>query len=197
MDKRTAHRWPLLLSITAGIFFALGSFWLVQVMQRGDGQIDPAAAGNEPDYIVEKFSFVRMAPDGKPRYLFYGARLTHRPLGDVSDVEQPMLQSMTPGQPAMTVKANTARIRHEENEVDLTGKVDVFRPASPTTQLLRMKTEALTVYPDEERMASSARVDMALGANTITGVGMKADNAARQVQFSSRGQIIIPPKAAR
>ncbi len=196
IDKRTAHRWPLLISITVGIFLAFGSFWLVQVMNRED-QIDAAAAGNEPDYIVEKFSFVRMTAEGTPRYLFYGAKLTHRPLGDVSDVEQPMLQSMAPGQPPMTVKANTARIRHQENQVDLVGKVDVFRPASPATRLLRMKTEALTVFPDEDRMQSNTRVDMALGAATITGVGMKANNATRQVQFASRGQIIVPPKAAR
>ena len=197
MDKRTAHRWPLLVTITLGIFFALGSFWLLQVMQRGDGKIDAADAGNEPDYIVEKFSFVRMTPEGKPRYLFYGAKLTHRPLGDISDVERPMLQSMTPGQVPMTVKANTARLRHAENQVDLVGKVDVFRPASLDTRQLHMTTEALTVFPDEERMQSNARVDMALGAATISGVGMKANNATRQVQFASRGQIVVPPKAAR
>ncbi len=197
MDKRTAHRWPLLLSITAGVFFALGSFWLLQVMQRDDASIYPDAPGNEPDYIVEKFSFVRMTPEGTPRYLFYGAKLTHRPLGDVSDVEQPMLQSMAPGQPPMTIKSLKARIRHQENQVDLLGKVDIHRPASPGTRLLHMKTEALTVFPDEDRMASNARVDMALGAATITGVGMQANNATRQVRFASRGQIIIPPKAAR
>lgn len=197
MDKRTAHRRPLLLTIVAGVFLALGSFWLLQVMQRGDDALDPAAAGNEPDYIVEKFSFVRMTPEGKPRYLFYGAKLTHRPLGDVSDVEQPMLQSMAPGQETMTIKSQTARIRHQENTVDLVGKVDVHRPASGATRELRMKTEALTVLPDEERMESAVRVDMALGAATITGVGMKANNATRQVQFAGRGQIIVPPKAAR
>lgn len=197
MDKRTAHRWPLLITITVGLFFALGSFWLVQVMQRGDGQIGPAAASNEPDYIVEKFSFVRMTPEGKPRYLFYGAKLTHRPLGDVSDVEQPILRSMAPGQALMTVKANGARIRHAENQVDLAGKVDVYRPAFAATHLMHMTTDSLTVFPDEDRMQSSERVDMVLGANTITGVGMKANNAARQLQFASRGQIVIPPRAAR
>ena len=197
MDKRTAHRWPLLITITVGIFLALGSFWLVQVMQRGDGQIDPDAAGNEPDYIIEKFSFVRMTPEGKPRYLFYGAKLTHRPLNDVSDVAQPMLQNMAPGEKPMTIRAQTARIRHQENQVDLIGKVDVHRPASPQTRELHMTTEALTVFPDEDRMESNQRVDMALGAATISGVGMKANNATRQVQFASRGQIIVPPKAAR
>jgi lipopolysaccharide export system protein LptC len=167
------------------------------VIQNGDGGINADAPASEPDYIVEKFSFVRMTPEGAPRYLFYGAKLTHTPLGDVSDVQNPMLQSMTPGHPPLTIKAQTARIRHQENEVDLLGKVDIHRPASPTTRVLHMTTEALTVYPDEERMASDQRVDMALGAATVTGVGMQANNATRQVQFAKRGQIIIPPKAAR
>jgi lipopolysaccharide export system protein LptC len=197
MDKRVAHRWPLLITITIGVFLAFGSFWLVQIMQRGDGQIDAAAAGSEPDYIVEKFSFVRMTPEGTPRYLFYGAKLSHRPLGDVSDVEQPMLQSMAPGQAPMTIKSQTARILHQQNQVELAGKVDIHRPPSAAARELHMKTEALTVFPDEDRMASTERVDMALGAATITGTGMKANNATRQVEFASRGQIIIPPKAAR
>jgi lipopolysaccharide export system protein LptC len=197
MDKRTAHRWPLLITITVGVFLAFGTFWLADVMQRTDEQLDAQAAGNEPDYIIEKFSFVRMTPDGKPRYLLYGDKLMHRPLGDVSDVSAPLLQNMAPGQAPMTIKAQSARILHQQKQVDLQGKVEISRPGSDTARALHMRTEALTVFPDEERMQTSARVDMALGASTISGVGMQANNATRQLAFSSRGQIVIPPKAAR
>lgn len=197
MDKRTAHRWPLLITITLGIFLAAGSYWLVEVMQRADDKIDADAAGNEPDYIIEKFSFVRMTPEGKPRYLLYGEKLAHRPLSDVSEVTQPLLQNMAPGQAPMTIKSQSARILHQQSQVELFGKVDIHRPAAPGTRELHMTTEALTVFPDEERMESSARVEMALGAATISGVGMKANNATRQLAFTSRGQIVVPPKAAR
>lgn len=196
MHKRTAHRWRLLGTLLAGTFFAFGSFWMLQVMERGD-EFSPGVASSEPDYIVEKFSFVRMSPEGKPRYLFYGAKLTHLPLGDASDVEQPVLKSLVPDAPPMTIVAERARIHHDENKVDLLGKVNIERPASPTSRYLRLTTDALTVFPDEDRMQSDRKVTMMLGASTVTGTGMLANNATRQIDLGSRGQIVIPPKAAR
>lgn len=194
--KRTAHRWPLLAMITAGVFLAAGSFWLVQVMNRPDVDFNPDDVGDEPDYIIEKFSFVRMTPDGKPRYLFHGERLTHRPQSDVSIVERPILKNLTPGAPPMTARANSARIRHQDNEVDLLGKVDISRPASPTTRAMQMQTEALTVLPDEDRMKTDRQVKMTMGSATITGMGMQANDATRQITMG-RGRMVYPPPAAR
>lgn len=195
--QRTAHRWRLLLTILAGTFLASGTFWLLQVMQRSDQDLSAAANKNEPDYIVEKFSLVRMTPEGKPRYLFYGAKLTHLPVDDTSSVEQPIMQNMTPGEAPMTINAMRARIYHGQDRVDLLGKVDVNRPASAASRGMRLRTEALTIHPDEERMETSAKVTMNMGAATIVGTGMRANNATRQLDFASRGQIIYPPKAAR
>ena len=195
--QRTAHRWRLLITITLGTFLACGSLWLLQVMQREDqaGGMDPSKA--EPDYIVEKFSFVRMTPDGQPRYLFYGAKLTHRPLGDVSEVERPIMRNMAPGQQPMTISAQQARIRHQQSEVDLMGKVDVVRPASPTAQFMHLKTEAMTIFTDEDRMTSNTPVQLTLGAATATGSGMAANNATRQIDIKGRGHMEFPPAGAR
>jgi lipopolysaccharide export system protein LptC len=195
--QRTAHRWRLLLTILAGTFLACGTFWLLQVMQRGDQDLSAAANQNEPDYIVEKFSLVRMTPEGKPRYLFYGAKLTHLPIDDTSSVERPIMQNMIPGAATMTINATRARIFHGQDRVDLVGKVDIHRPDSATSRGMRLRTEALTIFPDEERMESSQKVQMMMGTTTVTGTGMKADNASQQLDVAGRGQIIIPPKAAR
>jgi lipopolysaccharide export system protein LptC len=197
MHKRTAHRWRILLTMTAGVFFAAGSFWLLQVMQRDDGDISASASRDEPDYIVEKFSFVRMAANGQPHYLFYGDKLTHLPANDASDVEKPVLKTIVPGQPTMTVTSKKARIFHAEDKVELSGAVDIQRPQSPSSRYLHLQTEALTVFPDEDRMESDQKVSMMLGTATVTGVGMQANNATRQIDFSSKGHIVYPPKAAR
>ena len=55
----------------AAVFFAFGSFWLMQVMRGGD-DVRNVNAGNEPDYIVDNFSFVRMSETGQPRYVISG-----------------------------------------------------------------------------------------------------------------------------
>ncbi len=194
---RTAHRWRLLATIMVGIFVACGSFWLLQVMLRSDPDLAVNAAKGEPDYIVDKFSFVRMTAQGQPHYLFYGAKLTHHPDDDTSEVELPMVKNMTPGAAPMNISAQRGRIRHAEGQVDLLGKVDVLRPALGSVKSLHITTEALTVFPDEDRMQSDQKVVVMLGSTTVTGTGMRANNATRQLDFASRGQIVFPPKAAR
>jgi lipopolysaccharide export system protein LptC len=195
-NKRTAHRWSLISLMLGGTFLALGSFWLVQVMQ------DPEAPGanpksSEPDYIVENFSYVRMGPTGQPRYLVSGARLAHRPDVDVSDIDKPVMVSMTTDRPHMTVTAATARVLHAQNQIDMAGNVDARRPGSATTQALRIRSEALTALPDDEIIKTDQAVNISLGASTLTGVGMLANNATQTLHVASRGQIISPPRQSR
>jgi lipopolysaccharide export system protein LptC len=195
MHKRTAHRWRIIALIVAGVFGALGSFWLLQVMLYDGLGIRPGAPGNEPDYIVEKFSFVRAAKTGQARYIVSGARLTHRPLGDVSDVERPVMQSLSSERAPMLVRSERARIEHLSNTVHLSGNVNLDRAAKGESQALKLKTQALTVLADEDRMETDQPVEMTLGASVVTSTGMKANNATGQVQLLNRVHITYPPVA--
>jgi lipopolysaccharide export system protein LptC len=192
--KRTAHRWNLILSVTGAFTVAAASFWLMQLMTQGVDSIGADPNKNEPDYIVEKFSIVRMSETGQPRYIISGDKLSHRPIGDWSDVEKPLVQNLEPGRPPMTIKAQRARILHARDEVHLEGQVRIEREASPTSTRMRLATEGLTVYPDEDRMETALPVHMIVGASTVTGTGLKIDNAARTLHSPSRGQIVSPPK---
>ena len=197
VNKRTAHRWRLLPIMLGGVFCAFGSFWLLQAMQHQDVDARLGGPMTEPDYIVENFSFVRMTENGQPRYVVSGKRLEHIPLGDVSNVEKPVVQGTTPGRPRITMHADSARIFHAEDRVDLLGNVDVQRPATPDTEALRVRTEALTVLPDEEIIKTDKPIDMQLGEATVRGTGMVANNATQQVHLASRGQIVYPPRQER
>lgn len=197
MHKRSAHRGRLVLTITVGSLIAAGSFWMVELLNRVDPRLDPDAFKGEPDYIVEKFSVVRMTETGQPRYLLSGAKLTHHPVDDTSEVDQPLLKNVAPGSPPVTIRAKTARIAHGENRVELLGAVDIDRPAFPDTAPMRLQTETLTVFPDEDRMHTDAPVRMTSGAAAVSGIGMQANNATRELQLKSRVQITYPPKTAR
>jgi lipopolysaccharide export system protein LptC len=196
VNKRTAHRWRLLALMLVAVFFAFGSFWLVQVM-RGDDDVHRVDVGNDPDYIIDNFSFVRMSEAGQPRYVISGERLTHRPADNTSLIDKPVVQSMSPDRPRMTITANTAHVNQEQNQIDLAGNVDITRPAGKTTQPLRIRTEALTVLPDEDIAKTDKPIEMKLGASSATGVGMVANNATQQLTLGGRGRIISPPRSAR
>lgn len=197
IHKRTAHRWRLATIMIAGSVFALGSFWLVQVINRGELGVQGDVVKTEPDYIVEKFSFVRMTLEGKPRYIISGDKLTHRPSDDSLDVDVPVVLNLgeTQPQPPMTMRAKSAHIDQTRNVVDLMGDVDIQRPQQGTVKSLALKTDALTLFTDEDRMETKAPFQMAVGSTTVSGVGMKANNATGRLDVQSRMQLSFPPRA--
>lgn len=193
--KRTAHRWRLLGLMILGVFCALGSFWLVQVMQRSDDDAR-VNVGNDPDYIIDNFSFVRMSDAGKPRYVISGERLTHRPADNTSEIDRPVVHSLTPDKPPMTTTANHALVSQDQDQIDMTGNVEIQRPASGKNQALHIRTEALTILTDEEIAKTDKPVTMVLGGATIDAVGATVNNATQQARLG-RGQATFPPRQAR
>lgn len=199
--KRTAHRWRLLLLMLFAVFCAFGSFWLVQVMQ-GEENGPGFNAGNEPDYIVDNFSWVRMSEAGKPRYVISGERLTHHPADNTSDIVKPVVQSMTVQHPRMTMTAERGHVDQNRNQIDLAGNVDIQRPGAAAgpgmvaSQPMRIRTESVTLLTDEEIAKTDKPVQITLGAASMTGVGMTVNNATQQMQ-AGRGEAIYPPRAPR
>jgi lipopolysaccharide export system protein LptC len=196
VNKRTRHRWRLLALMLVGVFFAFGSFWLVQVMRGGDDS-HSVNVGNDPDYIIDNFSFVRMSETGQPRYVISGERLTHRPANNTSIIDKPVVQGMSVDHPRMTITANTANVNQDQNQIDLAGNVDISRPGSKTSQPLRIRTEVLTFLPDEDIAKTDKPIQMTLGAASVNGIGMVANNATQQLTLGGRGQLIYPPRGAR
>lgn len=174
-------------------FLAFGSFWLAQMMESDTG-LSADALKNEPDYIVEHFSVVRMSPSGQPRYIVSGEKLTHRPVDDTADIDKPLVQSIGEGVPPTTIRAKRARVDHGNTQVHLMGDVDIDRKATATTRAMRMRTQALTVYPEDDQMKTDQPVEMTSDGATLTGTGLFVDNTTRQVNVSSRVRIVYPPR---
>ena len=187
------RRWRVLLIVVFWTFLALGSFWLVQVMNRPSLDLQADASRNLPDYIVDRFSFVRLNPNGQPAYIISGNKLTHRPLDDSSEVDLPYVRSLSATQPPTEMRALRARIDQDNSRVHLSGDVHVERVAGAGVQNMDLKTQALTVFPDSDRMETDQPVVLVLGQSRMTGVGMKANNATRQIDVAKRLQITYPP----
>lgn len=196
VNKRTAHRWRLLALLLFGVFCALGSFWLVQVMQGGDDAHN-VNVGNDPDYIVDNFSWVRMSETGQPRYVISGERLTHRPADNTSVIEKPVVHSITVEHPLMTMTAEHALVNQNQNQIDLTENVDIQRPGSATSQPLRIRTEALTLLPDDDIAKTSKPINMKLGDANVDAIGMVANNSTQQIDLGGRGRATFPPRTPR
>lgn len=174
-------------------FLAFGSFWLAQLMESDTG-LSSDALKNDPDYIVERFSVVRMSPTGQPRYIVSGEKLTHRPVDDTAEIDKPLVQSVGEGVPPTTIRAKRARVDHGNTQVHLIGDVDIDRKATPTARPVRMRTQALTVFTEDDQMKTSEPVEIVSDGSTMTGVGMFIDNTTREIQVNSRVRIVHPPR---
>lgn len=193
-NLRTAHRYRLSIGMILALLGALGSFWLLELMNRAGEDMAAGIKVDEPDYIVERFSYVRMTETGQPSYIISGDKLTHRPSDDSSEIDNPVVRSLSGDKPPMDIRARYARVDQDNTRVTLTKDVDIHRAASPTTRDMHLATEKLIIYPDEDRMETDLPVRMESGGATATGIGMQANNATRQVQLG-RGTIVYPPRA--
>ncbi|MGW8390188.1 LPS export ABC transporter periplasmic protein LptC [Pseudoduganella sp. HUAS MS19] len=195
-NQRTAHRFRLSIGMIVVLLAALGSFYLLELLNRADEQMQADLRMNEPDYIIDNFSFVRMTREGKPSYIIAGNRLTHRPIDDSSEIDQPRVRSLSADKPPMEIVADTARVDDVNSRVTLSGHVTIDRAAAPDSQLLHLESDKLVIFPDEDRMETDRPVKLRLGNTTASANSMRANNATREMHLAGNGTLQIPPKAA-
>ena len=194
-NLRSAHRWRLTLMLALVGALALGSFWVLEVMRKSTEDRMPGAARSEPDYYLENFSFVKMSPSGSARYKITGQRLTHYPLDDSYEVRQPRVHSQGEALAPTTMRAERARIEDDNSKIHLYDKVEIDRPASGANARFHLASEYLEFLPDDDVMRSDQTVHLTLGNSTLTGAGMVANNATRELRLSGnvRGLLQAPP----
>lgn len=196
-SRRSAHRYRLLLLLGGAVVAALGSFWLLQLIQKPGGEDVQAARSNEPDYYVEKFTFARMSKTGAARYTVTGARMIHRPLDDTYEITLPVIHSLSQDQQPLTVRSDRALAVPDSSKIHMIDKVEADRPSSATSDHFHLKSDYVLILPDEDVLQTDRAVDMTLGNARMTGTGMYVNNATREFKMAQRVHGTYPPRAAQ
>jgi lipopolysaccharide export system protein LptC len=185
MSARSPMRFRLVAILAPTIALALGSFWLLEVMRRTAGGFLPSPQRSEPDFYVEKFNYVKMSKTGSAQYHISGTRLTHNPEDDSYDITLPVINNLGNVQAPMTIRSERAQVNSDNSQVRLYDNVHMDRPASPTNEPMHAKTEYLLVLPDDDVMRTDKPVELTLGRSKLTGTGMMANNATRELRLTS------------
>ena len=90
--------------------------------------------------------------------------------------------------------APRARVDHGNTQVHLMGDVDIDRKSTPDARPVRMRTQALTVFTEEDQMKTDQPVEIVSAGSTMTGTGLFIDNTERRIQVPSRARIVLPPR---
>lgn len=196
INGRSSDRFRLAVVLAIGAAITLGSFWVLEVMRKGIIDAMPGSPRTEPDIYVEKFNFVKISQTGDAQYSISGKRLVHHPEDNSFEIELPVVNSLSADRPPMTTRAQRARVEEDYSKVHMYDDVEVDRPATPASQHFSLKSAYLLLLPDDDVMKSHMPVDMTLGTSRLTGVGMQANNATRELRLFSNVHALYRPPAS-
>jgi lipopolysaccharide export system protein LptC len=193
-SSRSALRFRLAVILAITGFLALSSFWLSMVIMRSPSDARIAEQRTEPDYFVFNFNYVKMLINGKPHYHLTGQKLTHYPVDDSYLIDMPLYKNLDESKPPQFIRSDRAIAKDDNTKIHMYGKVLADRTATQKTEALRLETDYLLVYPDEDTIETDKPVVIHRGTATIHGVGMFANNATGEMRLHHQTSVTMAPK---
>jgi lipopolysaccharide export system protein LptC len=180
-DRIAAGVSLVLLAVLAG-----ASYYLSEVASHFE--LPRAARGqtHEPDYFVEKLALTKLDARGQPAFRMSARRMEHFPDDDTSEFQDPVLVSLDPGKPLVTLSADRGRATSRGEETQLYDNVVLTRAATRDNPKLEVRTDYVLILPDEDLARTDRPVRIAYGSSSLTGVGMEFNNAARVLTVHSK-----------
>jgi len=190
-DRAAAAISVLLLAVLAGFSYYLAE--LSEQFQRSGGE---RKLTHEPDYFVERLAMTRVNKNGDPVFRMSAERLQHYPDDDSSEFVRPLLVSLDPAKPLVTLSANRGTASSGGDETHLHDNVVLTRAAIGEQPPLRISTEYLLLLPEEDIARTHLAARIEYGQSSLTGVGMEFNNATRtlNVQSKVRGSWVPPAR---
>ncbi|RZI44928.1 LPS export ABC transporter periplasmic protein LptC [Herbaspirillum sp. HC18] len=178
-------RFRFFMTLAPLVVLALASFWLYEVMRRATGDIVPTPERSEPDFYVENFSYVKMSKTGEAQYHVAGEKMTHNPQDDSYDIVQPVVRNLRNTEAPTTIRAERAKVNNDNSQVHLYENVRMDKPGTPDSEPVQVRSEYMLVLPDDDAMKTDKPVKITVGQSILTGIGMYANNATRELRLMS------------
>ena len=178
MQRDALHRLYPLIALGA---LAAVTLWLERV-SRPTAESTPIVASTGPDMIAERIAVHRFDPSGQRQYDLSASAMRHFPSDGHTDLDEPELRFY--GTERTThASAENGSVSKDGNTVRLNGNVLVVREAVAGKPAAEIRTEALIVWPDAQRVESAAPVTYTEGSSTVKAATLTADNLHGNLQL--------------
>ncbi len=195
---KAALRIRLTVIFLVVLFLTLGSMWVNMVIRKTAMDASSETQRTDPDYFVENFRYFNIKPTGEAQYEATGTKLTHYPADDTYLIDNPVLITQNKKGQIETISSKEAFVEDFNTKIHMRENVVMEREAGAGKGPVRLTSEYVLVFPDEEIMTSDREVTIKSDNSTVTGVGLYSNNATREVQISKRARVTYnPPGAAK
>ena len=181
MRDRSHSLFPVIvLTLLAAV-----SVWLDRVTQQ-----EPVARADktrhEVDFSADKITLHRFDPTGKVQYILVADSMLHYADDESSELKNPRLNYLNRPEPVW-VESRFASVNKDGTTVVLTDQVLVRRAAHAGKPESTLRTEQMTVWPEDEKMRADKPVTLTQGQTVINAERMESDNIVGEVRL--QGQV--------
>ena len=170
----------IVLTLLAGV-----SVWLDRVTQQ-----EPVArtdkTRHEADFSADKITLHRFDPTGNVQYVLVADSMLHYADDESSELKNPRLNYLNRPEPVW-VESRFASVNKDGTTVVLTDEVLVRRAAHAGKPESTLRTEQMTVWPEDEKMRADKPVTLTQGQTVINAERMESDNIIGEVRL--QGQV--------
>lgn len=159
----------ILILLTILLPVALSSWLLREAERPAPTQAEPGSVA--PDYYLRGMLSMQTDPQGRLQHQLHATSLTHYPHNGEILLEQPRLHLHQQDGSLWLVVAQHGRLSDGQEELQLRGEVRIEQQDSP--QGLRLETDYLLIWPEQEYASTSAPVRIFRPGSTLEGIGME------------------------
>lgn len=173
-----------LLPIGIAALLAALTFWL----DRATDPEDPARKAqkrHDPDFIIGQINVRRFDAGGTLKQSLIADTLTHYPDNNSTDVLHPQMTYYNGGRETR-IFSNTAKVTDDNKKVMLFGDVRLVKPADQDVPETTLRTQTMTVFPDDDVAQSSSRVTITRGQSIVSGDVMYYNGKTQISMLSGR-----------
>lgn len=160
---------------------AAATSWLARITQP-PAEADRKSASTLPDMVVENLTLQRFDATGRQQYVFSASEMRHFAVPEHTVLSRPELLFLA-GSAPVAATATQGTVSADGESVLLEGNVVVTREASEERPAAQLETEALTVWPDTEKVTGNLPVRYAEGSDLVVAGRFVADNLAGTLEL--------------
>ncbi len=176
------ERLPTLVAIALLCALVGVTWWAADYTQRSINIDPPRRITHEPDTWATDFVMIRTDAAGVPINRLEGSRMRHFPDDDSYEITRARAVGQQPGSPITIGTSNVAVMDQDGARIVMRGNAEVRRMPDEERPLLVVRSEELTVLPDEDLVMTDKPALVVNGNSTMNGRGMRYDNKSRQLQ---------------
>lgn len=160
------------------------TFWLERAVNPED-PVRKAQKRHDPDSIVSQIDVRHFDAGGGLKQRLLADLITHYPDDDSTWITKPQLTYFM-GQQATRMFANTAQASHDNKQLYLHGDVRLITPPKQSRPETILRTESLTVFPDDQIAQGNSRTTISQGDNIVSGDSIHYDGKTSIIILSGR-----------